>query len=647
MLENAMLVRAAPTGECPFSKLLPRIWTLVGFLCVLLAACNATAQTAPTDANDIHRLAKPLVLDGKMGDPGWKSATLFADFKMRHPEAGKPPSEWTELYLAYDATTLYVAIRSFDREPKKIRAAATTGDDAWKDDWAVLCLNTYDDALSGLFFLVTPRNVRSSGTLDGDNNPKFKVNMKWESRASVDDEGWIAEMAIPLQSLAFQGSALVTMSFKVARFISRNAEEDNLPEMDPDRRDYELYREIVLRDVVPSSLAASEVYRQGLDNLRRDRLQVHRLGYEQQLHKWGDASVLDYLIFGSRALKASQHPFQFERAPEDKRVVALLAAMEYAPGKRVGGVERFLIRSNTTSFLVIKNDVVIYENYFNGYKRDSIVTSFSTAKSFDSTLVGIAIDEGKIGSGHDPITKYLPELARRDPRFAQITIQDLLLMSSGMRYSEDPPDRDNDVTYHAADLRKAALEKTAIVDAPGKRWLYNNYHPLLLGLILERVTGMSVTAYLAEKLWEPLGMEYPGSWSINGGQEGLEKMESGINARAIDFAKFGRLMLNEGQWEGKQVVSKAWVEQATQPEERPSSYYGDDPFFVSQGHYYKYFWWGSKRPGGKSDFHAVGNKGQYIYISPQKRVIIVRDGFGFGIPTEQWLRLFYQLADGL
>jgi len=325
----------------------------------------------------------------------------------------------------------------------------------------------------------------------------------------------------------------------------------------------------------------------------------------------------------------------------------LLATMEYAPGKQVGDVERFLIRSNTTSFLVIKNDVVIYENYFNGFKRDSIVTSFSTAKSFDSSLVGIAIDEEKIGSVHDPITKYLPELARRDPRFAQITIQDLLLMSSGIRYNEDPPDQDNEVTYHAADLRKAALEKTAIVDAPGKHWLYNNYHPLLLGMVLERVTGMSVTAYLQEKLWEPLGMEYPGSCSIDGDKDGLEKMESGINARTIDFAKFGRLMLNNGLCEGKQVVSEGWVEQATQPEEMPSSYYGDDPFFVSQGHYYKYFWWGDKRPGGKSDFHAVGNKGQYIYVSPQKNVIIVRNGFGFGIPTEQWLRLFYQLADGL
>ena len=628
-------------------KLLARVWTLVGSFCVFLAACNGIAQAAAKGADGLSRLTRPLVLDGKMGNPGWKSATMYADFKTRHPEAGQPPSERTEVYLAYDTATLYVAIRSFDREPKKIRALAATEDDVWKDDWAVLCLNTYDDALNSLFFLVTPRNVRSSGTLDNDNKPQLTLNMKWESRASVVDDGWIAEMAIPLRSLAFQGSDRVTMSFKVARFISRKAEEENLPEMNPERREYEQYREIVLRDVVPSSLPASEVYRQELENLRRNRLQLHRLGYEEQLHKWRDASVLDYLIFRSRQLKASRHPFHFQRAPEDERVAALFAAMEYAPGRRVGNLERFLTRSATTSFLVIKDDAVIYEHYFNGYQRDSIVTSFSVAKSFDSTLVGMAMDEGKMGSVRDPITNYLPDLARRDPRFAQITIQDLLLMSSGIRYDEDPAYRDNDVTYHAADLRQAAMEKTAIVDAPGKHWLYNNYHPLLLGMILERVNGISVTAYLQEKLWEPLGMEYPGSWSINGGQDGLEKMESGINARAIDFAKFGRLLLNDGQWEGKQIVSQAWVEQATQPEERPSSYYEDDPFFVSQGHYYKYFWWGDKRPGGKSDFHAVGNKGQYIYISPQKRVIIVRNGFDFGIPSSRWLRLFYQLADGL
>ncbi len=642
---NAMTVAATPAAVFPFRKLRARIWTLAGFL--FLAACHGIAQAPPEGADGISKLTRPLVLDGKMGDPAWKSATMYADFKMRHPAAGQSPSERTEVYLAYDAASLYVAIRSFDREPKKIRALAANGDKAWKDDWAVLCLNPYDDALNSLFFLVTPGNVRSSGTLDNDNKPQLTLNMKWESRASVVDDGWIAEMAIPLRILAYQGSDRVTMSFKVARFISRKAEEENLPEMNPDQREYDHYRAIVLRDVVPSSLPASEVYRHELENLRRNRLQLHGLGYEEQLHKWGDASVLDYLIFRSRELKASRHPFHFQRAPEDERVAALLATMEYAPGKRVGNVENFLTRSATTSFLVIKDDVVLYEHYFNGYQKDSIVTSFSMAKSFDSTLVGIAIDEGKVGSVHDPITKYLPDLARRDPRFAQITIRDLLLMSSGIRYDEDPPYHDNDVTYHATDLRQAAMEKTSIVDAPGKHWLYDNYHPLLLGMILERVTGMSVTAYLQEKLWEPLGMEYPGSWSINGDQNGLEKMESGINARTIDFAKFGRLMLNHGHWEGKQIVSQAWVDQATQPEERPSSYYGDDPFFVSQGHYYKYLWWGDKRPGGKSDFHAVGNKGQYVYISPQKRVIIVRNGFDFGIPSSRWARLFYQLADGL
>jgi CubicO group peptidase (beta-lactamase class C family) len=642
---NAIPVMTTPAAVFPFRKLRARIWTLVGFL--FLAAGLGIAKAAPQGADGISRLTRPLDLDGKMGDPGWKSATRYADFKMRHPEAGQSPSERTEVHLAYDQATLYVAIRSFDDEPKKIRALAATGDDAWKDDWAVLCLNPYDDALNSLFFLVTPGNIRSSGTLGADNEPQLTADMKWESRASVVADGWIAEMAIPLRTLSFQGSDRVTMGFKVARFISRKAEEENLPEMNPDGREYEHYRQIVLRDVVPSSVPASEVYRQGLENLRRNRLLLHDLGYEEQLHRWGDASVLDYLIFRSRELKASQHPFHFRRNPEDERVAALLEAMEYAPGKRVGNLERFLTRSATSSFLVIKDDALIYEHYFNGYQRDSIVTSFSMAKSFDSTLVGIAIDEGKIGSVHDPITKYLPELARRDPRFAQITLQDLLMMSAGIRYNEDSPYHDNDVTYHAADLRQAAMEKTAIVDAPGKYWLYNNYHPLLLGMVLERVTSMSVTTFLQEKLWDSLGMEYPGSWSINGDQNGLEKMESGINARAIDFAKFGRLMLNHGKWEGKQIVSQAWVEQATQPEERPSSYYRDEPFFVSQGHYYKYFWWGDKRPGGMSDFHAVGNKGQYIYISPQKRVIIVRNGFDFGIPSSRWARLFYQLADGL
>src|ERR1022692_3991173 len=125
-----MTAITAPAAEVPVGKLLAQIWPLIGLSIVLLAACNGIAQATPEGTDGIGKLAKLLLLDGKMGDPGWKSATMYADFKMRHPEAGKAPSERTEVYLAHDATTLYVAIRSFDHEPKKIRAVATTGDDA-------------------------------------------------------------------------------------------------------------------------------------------------------------------------------------------------------------------------------------------------------------------------------------------------------------------------------------------------------------------------------------------------------------------------------------------------------------------------------------------------------------------------------------
>src|SRR5208282_2295376 len=175
ILVNANPVMTMSAAEFRFRKLRVQILILTVFF--FLVPGNAIAQSA---LEGISRLTKPIVLDDKMSDPVWKSATRYTDFKMRHPDAGRSPSERTEVYLAYDATTLYVAVRSFDDEPKKIRALAASGDEAWRDDWAVLCLNTYDDALNSLFFLVTPGNIRSSGALDNDNEPQLTVDMKWE-----------------------------------------------------------------------------------------------------------------------------------------------------------------------------------------------------------------------------------------------------------------------------------------------------------------------------------------------------------------------------------------------------------------------------------------------------------------------------------
>ena len=132
--------------------------------------------------------------------------------------------------------------------------------------------------------------------------------------------------------------------------------------------------------------------------------------------------------------------------------------------------------------------------------------SFSVAKSFVSTLVGIAIDEGLIGSVEDPVTDYLPELAVRDPRFERITLRDLLTMSSGIRFWETDlpwPWTDDTYTYYGVDLRDVGLNGTRIERPPGQEWHYNNYHPLLLGMVLERATGMSVSDYMATRLWQP------------------------------------------------------------------------------------------------------------------------------------------------
>lgn len=354
--------------------------------------------------------------------------------------------------------------------------------------------------------------------------------------------------------------------------------------------------------------------------------------------RWGDSDVYDYQKFPERILEKAGTPFEFSINLDEDGV-----RTQFESVGDFNDFDSFLEKNRTQAFLVIQDDAILYEQYFNGAERDSIVTSFSTAKSFTSALIGIAIAEGHIQSVNDPITDYLPELEERDPAFAQITIRDLLMMSSGIKYSEPP---DNATTYYYPDLRHLALETTRIIDSPGNTFHYNNFHPLLLGLILERSTGTTVANYLQEKIWKPLGMEFSGSWSLD--ENGFEKMESGINARAIDFAKFGRLFLNQGSWDGKQVIPAAWVAESTQADTSLNydHYYYDDFIFTDGRGYYKYMWWGMQREGQEYDFSAIGNKGQLIYISPEKNLLILRYGEAYGEygDAQGWVDLFYDFA---
>ena len=363
--------------------------------------------------------------------------------------------------------------------------------------------------------------------------------------------------------------------------------------------------------------------------------------YVFRLVRWGEADAADYRRFPARDVHASENPYYFRPGPDESRIRSLFAQAGQA------NLDTFLAETGTQAFLVIQDDTILYERYFNGAARDSVVTSFSMAKSFTSALIGIAIADGHIASVGDPITNYLPELAARDRRFAAITIRDLLRMSSGIRYKEFPfVNGDDAKTYYYPDLRHLALHDTAIVDAPGKAFLYNNYHPLLLGMILERATGTPVATYLQDKIWKPIGMEFDASWSLDSATSGFEKMESGINGRAIDFAKFGRLFLNDGNWNGRQVIPTAWVAESTRPNVTAESadYYPNMLEFAGGRQYYGYMWWGRRRGTESYNFAARGNHGQFIYVAPAKKLIIVRHGDRFGTSGAQWMELFYKVA---
>ncbi len=335
-----------------------------------------------------------------------------------------------------------------------------------------------------------------------------------------------------------------------------------------------------------------------------------------------------------------QHRFPARRIPAGGRASPLPAGVEanLVVSREGKGLDEFLRETETSAFLVVHEDRLVRERYFGGSTRASLQTSFSAAKSFVSTLIGIAIDEGLIGSVDDRLTKYLPELAARDPRFRKITLRHLLTMSSGIRYQEGgfPSLGDDTYTYYGVDLRDVALNRVRIEGPPGIAWEYNNYHPLLLGLVLERVTGTSVSDFMATRLWQPLGAEADATWNLDSERSGFEKMESGLNARAVDYARFGLLFLHDGEWNGRRIVSEDWVRAATGADMTT------DPAYY---HGYRYFWWRDMdRPGR---FYALGKYGQYIYVAPDADTVVVRFGRDWGVSNLAWLATFRDVADQL
>jgi CubicO group peptidase (beta-lactamase class C family) len=270
---------------------------------------------------------------------------------------------------------------------------------------------------------------------------------------------------------------------------------------------------------------------------------------------------------------------------------------------------------NTIGLLAIKNDSIVYERYWHGYDPKSISGSFSVAKSITSLLIGIALKEGKIKSLQEPIGNYLPEFKNGEKN--KVRIVDLLTMSSGSNFDESYANPLSVTTemYYGSDVYKVATSVN-IIRKPGTYHTYKSGDTQLLGLLLEKATGMSLSQYASKKLWQPLGAEHPALWSTDKAG-GHEKSYCCFNSNTRDFARIGQLMLDSGRWKGQEIITKDYYLKSVSPCMIPDE-------LGQPCNYYGYQWW--IFPADEPIFYARGILGQYVIVIPSKKVVLVRLG---------------------
>jgi CubicO group peptidase (beta-lactamase class C family) len=239
------------------------------------------------------------------------------------------------------------------------------------------------------------------------------------------------------------------------------------------------------------------------------------------------------------------------------------------------------------------------------------------AKSFTSMLVGAAIDEGKIKSVDEPVGDFLPEYKEGDN--AKLTIKNLLTMSSGINFDEDyvNPLAYPAAAYYGSDIKKLTY-KYKVTEEPGKRFKYLSGNSELLGFIIEKATGKKVADYFSEKIWSQIGAKNSAFWCLDH-EDGMEKVYCCFNSNARDFARLGKLYLDSGKYNGKQIISTDYVLNSI----KSADLLDEDG---NKNGKYGYSWWLIPDYKGHQIFYARGILGQYIVCIPDKKMIVVRLG---------------------
>jgi len=367
------------------------------------------------------------------------------------------------------------------------------------------------------------------------------------------------------------------------------------------------------------------------------------------------ADITDYRKFPQKEISKKGDPFLFHEGENkfSQRIEDIKLSSEKL-GK-LGLTEYLDKETKSVAFLVIKNDSIIYENYFEKYNQSSIVTSFSVAKSIVSGLIGIAVEEEFIKSVEEPITNYIPELLEKDSQFSDIKIEHVLNMRTGLKFNENSytnPFAEIAKLYYGRDHLGQVIN-TKIEEESNSSHEYQSINTQILSIILERATKRQLADYFEEKIWQPLGMEYDASWNVDSKKHETPKGFCCLNARARDFAKLGRLYLKNGNWEGQQIINEDWVARSVKPDMSNGCYQyqwysEEDNRTNDQGEIIYYTdssaaatnlnpTYQAVRSSNKNQgqfyvedcgpaFMAIGILGQYIYVDPEQDLIIVRFG---------------------
>ena len=297
-------------------------------------------------------------------------------------------------------------------------------------------------------------------------------------------------------------------------------------------------------------------------------------------------------------------------------------------------------RLGTKAFLVFKSDTLLFEKYFGSHTQETVSNSFSAAKTYVALLIGIAIDEGKIKSVDEPVGNYLPEFNENGRN--DITIRHLLLMAAGFDWMESGsnPISEAAEAYYGDDLY-GLVTRQHVIEKPGMKFNYQSGNSQILGFILQKATGKSISEYTEEKLWKPMGAGHQAFWSLDK-ESGDEKAFCCLYATSRDFSLIGLLLLNQGRIWDKQIVPKWYINEMVKT-----------PALTTEENIrnLRYGWhiWTYKNKGNPV-YYCRGLKGQYIIAVPNKQLLIIRLGMeredNFLIPKSKSTdRKFHQKYD--